>query len=125
MQELKSVVKRLKKLEGLEHSITTEILYLDTERVVIQSQVSCDDKLAHGTAMVERINADQYRDYSYVQTAETLAVGRALGFMFPDESICSEEEAQRNKDMGMFDDRKKRSEAATETLINKLKKKDE
>lgn len=122
-KELKSVVERLQNLKDKEGvQIDTEVVYFDTERVLVKATVSFNEEQASGTAMVERILGDQYRDYSYVQTAETLAVGRALGFMFPDESICSEEEAKRNKDMDMFDDKKKRSEAATQTLINKLKK---
>lgn len=122
-KELKSVVERLQNLKDKEGvQIDTEVVYFDTERVLVKATVSFNKEQASGTAMLERILGDQYRDYSYVQTAETLAVGRALGFMFPDESICSEEEAKRNKDMDMFDDKKKRSEAATQTLINKLKK---
>jgi len=122
-KELKSVVERLQNLKGKEvFFINTEVLYFDTDRVLVKATISSEGVMADGTAMVERIEGNQFKDYSYVQTAETIAVGRALGFMFPDEQICSEEEAQRNNDMVTFDDRKSRSEAATETLINKLEK---
>lgn len=83
-----------------EGSITTDILKLEGEMVVIKATVYDENCkiLATGIAY-ERESSSFINKTSYIENCETSAVGRALGFVGIgiDGSICSAEELENAK----------------------------
>ena len=95
-------------------SISTEILSMDEETVVMRATIADETGriLATGTAF-ENKGASRINATSYIENCETSAVGRALGMLGigSDESLCSAEElVNAIKNQGGTDDPKVRAE---------------
>lgn len=94
------VLERIKAFRSIwpEGSITTEILNLDENMVVIRATVADSEGhvLATGTAF-EAKNSSMINKTSYIENCETSAVGRALGMLALgiDASIASADEVRR------------------------------
>ena len=95
-------------------SISTEILSMDEDTVVMRATIMDETGrvLATGTAFEEKGSSFINRT-SFVENAETSAVGRALGMLGigSDESLCSAEElVNAIKNQGGSDEPKVRAE---------------
>ena len=101
-------------------SITTEILHFDSEAVLIRATVADESGkiLATGTAYEERA-ASFINKTSYVENAETSAIGRALAVIGigSDEQMCSADElATALKNQGRQADREDSMRTRAEIL---------
>ena len=90
------VTERVKAFRQLfpEGTITTEIISMEGENVVMKATISDGEKvLASGLAM-EKESTSYINKTSYIENCETSAVGRALGFLGIgiDASMASAEE---------------------------------
>lgn len=95
-KEYVQVTERVKAFRSIcpNGSITTEIISMDGEKVVMKSTV-CDGDTVLGTGLAyERESSSYINKTSYIENCETSAVGRALGFcgIGIDGSMCSAEE---------------------------------
>ena len=98
-KEYATVVERMKMFleETPDWSITTEILSMDKDSVVIKCTVYDENGRVRATGHAqEDRTSSMVNKTSYVENCETSAVGRALGFLGHgiDESIASYEETE-------------------------------
>jgi hypothetical protein len=81
---------------GLEHQIETEVsLAPDLSYCVAKATVSYDGiKSTAHKMMYRKPDAQGVPDATFVAAAETIAIGRAIGFLFQEEETATEEEYQ-------------------------------
>jgi len=81
---------------GLEHTIQTEItLAADLSYCLAKATIEVDGiKTTAHKLMFRKPDVDKLPDATFVAAAETIAVGRAIGFFFDEEEIATEEEYQ-------------------------------
>lgn len=95
-KEYVQVTERVKAFRSLfpNGSITTEIVSMDGERVVMRATIADGDNILASGLAYEKESSSYINKTSYIENCETSAVGRALGFcgIGIDGSMCSAEE---------------------------------
>lgn len=79
---------------GLEYKIETSIKIADDLSYCLASaKVTCENSSTTGHKMMFRKpDVDGIKDATFVAAAETIAIGRAIGFFFEEDEIATQEE---------------------------------
>jgi hypothetical protein len=81
---------------GIEYKIETEVtLASDLSYCVAKATITCDGiKTSAHKLMFKKPDTQGIPDATFVAAAETIAIGRAIGFFFEEDETATEEEYQ-------------------------------